>query len=146
MAVVEHIIERGPAREVAAALLNSAALPSADLTGAHMEHFFYCGNASSPRGLVGLEFCGSVALLRSLVVAVGHRSAGIGAQLLMHAEQYARATDARSIYLLTTAAEAFFAHRGYVAAARESAPAEIRNTREFADICPASATLMVKHL
>jgi amino-acid N-acetyltransferase len=50
------------------------------------------------------------------------------------------------MYLLTTNAETFFARRGYAPAARESAPVEIRNTREFADICPASSTLMIKHL
>jgi N-acetylglutamate synthase-like GNAT family acetyltransferase len=50
------------------------------------------------------------------------------------------------MYLLTTTAAGFFERRGYVAAARESAPAEIRATREFADICPASSAFMVKHL
>jgi hypothetical protein len=42
-------------------------------------------------------------------------------------------SDARSMYLLTTTAEAFSKRGGYVAAARQTAPAEIRATREFVD-------------
>ncbi len=52
----------------------------------------------------------------------------------------------RSLFLLTTTAEEFFGQRGYARVARESAPETIRSTREFADICPASSVLMVKHL
>ena len=33
-----------------------------------MEDFFYCGDARAPFGVVGLEFLGSDALLRSLAV------------------------------------------------------------------------------
>jgi amino-acid N-acetyltransferase len=47
---------------------------------------------------------------------------------------------------LTTTAESFFAKHGYQRAARESAPAAIRGTREFAGICPASSTFMLRHL
>jgi amino-acid N-acetyltransferase len=141
----ESICSR-PSKAAAVALLAATDLPSADLTDAHMEHFFYCGPAAAPIGLVGLEFCGSNALLRSLVVAPLHRSAGLGAALVEHAEAHARACGARSIFLLTTTAEAFFQRHGYVTAARDGAPAEIRATREFADICPTSSALLTKRL
>jgi amino-acid N-acetyltransferase len=146
MTTVKHTIERRPSRTLAALLLDSASLPSADLTDAHMEHFFYCGDAAQLIGLVGVELRGKTALLRSLVVSDSHRSAGLGAQLVEHAECYARAAGADAIYLLTTTAERFFAKRGYKAVPRESAPAEIRSTREFADICPASSAFMSKPL
>lgn len=139
-------IHPGPSRRAAATLLAAADLPWSDLTDAHMEHFFYSGPAGAPTGLVGLEFCGPNALLRSLVVAPARRSTGIGATLVEHAEVHARARGALSLFLLTTTAEAFFRHRGYVAAARESAPSEIRATREFADICPASSAFLSKRL
>ena len=141
-----HPIERRPSRAAAAALLEAADLPTADLTDAHMEHFFHSGAPSQPTGLVGLEFCGPDALLRSLVVAPDQRGGGLGAALMEHAERYARTASMHSIFLLTTTAEHFFAHRGYALAPRESAPAPIRATREFADLCPASSAFMVKLL
>jgi amino-acid N-acetyltransferase len=127
-------------------LLKAAALPTADLTDAHMKDFFYSGPPAAPVGLVGVEMCGDCALLRSLVVTQERRSDGLGSALVAHAENHARARGARALYLLTTTAESFFQRLGYVAAPRESAPVGIRNSREFADICPASSAFMVKHL
>lgn len=135
-----------PSRAAAVALLDAAALPSSDLTDAHMEHFFYCGAADAPTALVGLELHGPSALLRSLVVHPDRRSTGIGKTLVEYAESQARARGVRAMYLLTTTAAPFFERRGYRLAARESAPAEIRATREFSDICPASSAFMVKQL
>ena len=140
-----HIAPK-PNLAAAVALLASANLPTRDLTESHCEHFFFSGPRETPNGLVGLELFGDVALLRSLVVADGLRGTGAGSRLLDHAEQHARAAGVRSLYLLTTTAEKFFARRGYVPAARESAPAVIRATREFAGICPASSAFMVKRL
>jgi amino-acid N-acetyltransferase len=111
-----------------------------------MEHFFYCGPASSPTGLVGIELHGDDALLRSLVVLPEHRSTGLGAALVSHAETHARSHGARSMFLLTTTAEQFFERRGYRSIARDQAPPGISSTREFADICPASSAFMVKTL
>ena len=135
-----------PTREGAAKLLEAAALPTSDLTDAHMQHFYFCGSRAEPAGLVGLESCGADALLRSLVVAPDQRARGIGQLLVAHAEGEARARGVKAIYLLTTTAEAFFRHRGYVAAERDSAPGGIRATREFAGLCPASSAFMVKWL
>jgi amino-acid N-acetyltransferase len=140
------VIYPRPPRSAAAALLEQAALPSSDLTDAHMEHFFYCGSATAPTGLVGLEFCEDAALLRSLVVCADRRGAGLGAALVAHAEAAARARGTRAIFLLTTTAEAFFAQLGYAGTARETAPPAIRSTREFSDICPASSAFMSKRL
>jgi amino-acid N-acetyltransferase len=138
-------IRAQPSRAGVVALLDVAALPSSDLTDDHMKHFFFCGTASAPTALVGIELCGSSALLRSLVVQPDRRASGMGQALVAHAEAHARAHGARSMYLLTTTASAFFERRGYVTVSRDDAPAEIRATREFADICPGSA-FMVKQL
>jgi amino-acid N-acetyltransferase len=128
------------------ALLESAGLPVADLTAAHMEHFFYCGPALAPTGLVGIELHGEDALLRSLVVRPERRYSGLGTALVHHAEGHARSRGARSMFLLTTTADKFFERRGYRSIARDQAPPDIRGTREFADICPASSAFMVKKL
>jgi amino-acid N-acetyltransferase len=130
----------------AVALLDSAHLPVTDLTDAHMEHFFYCGPSRAPVGLVGLEFCGSDALLRSLVVAPPQRGSGLGIALTGHVEEYAKSRGVRALYLLTTTAESFFTRRGYASADRAAAPPAVRATREFSGICPASSAFLVKLL
>ena len=148
MAVSERatVIKQQPSLAAVKDLLDAVALPSADLTAARMEHFFYCGSAPRPNGIVGLELFGADAFLRSLVVAVEHRSAGLGTALVEHAERYARASGARSLFLLTTTVPGFFARLGYVVADRSAAPVTIRDTQQFAGLCPSSATFMVKGL
>jgi amino-acid N-acetyltransferase len=135
-----------PSLSAAVALLTSARLPVDDLTERHCEHFFYSGTDATPAGLVGLEFFGDVALLRSLAVTDALRGSGAGSRLLAHAESFARGQGVRRLYLLTTTAESFFAHRGYARVSREAAPPAIRATREFAGICPTSAAFMIKQL
>jgi amino-acid N-acetyltransferase len=139
-------IHANPARTTAHALLAAADLPTADLAEIDLRHFFLAGSGEAAIGLVGLQIAGPHALLRSLVVNAPARRAGVGSQLVAHAEGYARAHGVTSIYLLTTTAERFFRDRGYVLAARDEAPASIRSTREFADICPTSSAFMHKRL
>ena len=135
-----------PSLDSVVKLLAAAQLPTEDMTPAHCEHFFYAGHPSAPTGLVGLELYGDVALLRSLVVAPERRGGGEGAALLKHAEDHARAQGVRALYLLTTTAEHFFEKHGYRRTPRETAPAAIRATREFAGICPASSAFMTRQL
>jgi amino-acid N-acetyltransferase len=139
-------IKPQPDFHAAMRLLQECNLPTEDLTAAHCDHFFFAGSAQFPTGLVGLELFDDVALLRSLAVAPGHRGSGEGAALLRHAEGFAREQGVRRLYLLTTTAETFFAKRGFARAPRESAPAAIRNTREFGGICPASSAFMCRAL
>jgi amino-acid N-acetyltransferase len=139
-------IRHRPHLSAVVALLKSVDLPVSDLREDHLAHFFFTGPATHPTGLVGLEFCGEHALMRSLVVTPDGRSKGLGSALVAHAEAHARQQRARSIYLLTTTAEAFFKRRGYVPASRENAPAEIKSTREFSGICPASSAFLTKSL
>jgi amino-acid N-acetyltransferase len=141
-----EVIHLCPSKSAVIGLLQAAALPASDLTEAHMANFFYCGPATAPAGIVGLEFCGTDALLRSLAVAPERRGSGLGAALVDRAESHARQHGACSVFLLTTTAETFFLRRGYTNAARESAPPGIRATREFSDLCPASSAFMVKQL
>ncbi len=139
-------IHARPAREAAMRVLQAAALPVEDLTDRHMAHFYFAGPATTPTGLVGVELCGEGALLRSLVVDPTLRGTGLGRLLVEQAEAHARAHGASSMFLLTTTAESFFRHLGYTSADRTSAPAEIRATREFALICPASSAFLTKRL
>jgi len=145
--MTEPLMIRGrPPRSTAVALLQAQGLPVSDITDEHLEHFFFIGSAGSPTGLVGLEIHGTDALLRSLVVGDNARRKGLGSELVQHAEQYAASKSVRSIYLLTTTAEAFFKRLGYERIDRSQAPPSIERTREFASLCPASSAFMVKCL
>lgn len=139
-------IARGPLRAAATELLGNAQLPTADITEQLLENFFFAGSADAPLGIVGLEIEGPYALLRSLVVGPSSRSSGLGSELLAHAERHAQASGVRSLYLLTTTAEPFFAKRGYSRTARSEAPPFISSSAEFAGLCPASAAFMLKEL
>ena len=127
-------------------LLSESGLPIEDITSQHLRHFFGCGSGPELEGLVGLELYGEVALLRSLAVAAARRGSGLGSQLVEHVERYARDQGVKSLYLLTTTAEAFFLRFGYARLPREEAPEAIKSTKEFAGICPVSSAFMVKHL
>jgi amino-acid N-acetyltransferase len=140
------MIRGRPPRSTAVALLQSQGLPVSDITDEHLEHFFFLGSDGSPAGLVGVELYGTDALLRSLVVDGSARRNGLGASLVEHAEQYAATKRVRSIYLLTTTAETFFKRLGYERIDRSQAPPSIKRTREFASLCPASSSFMMKTL
>jgi amino-acid N-acetyltransferase len=145
--VTEPLLIRGrPPRSTVVALLQAQALPAADITDEHLEHFFFVGPDGSPTGLVGLEVYGADALLRSLVVGENARGAGLGTALIEHAEHYAASKGVRSVYLLTTTAESFFKRLGYERIDRSRAPPSIEGTREFAGLCPASSAFMAKSL
>lgn len=128
------------------ALLRAEGLPTSDLSQTLLEHFFFTGTDSAPTGLVGLEFYGADALLRSLVVSSAKRIQGIGSALVAHAEQYAATRQVRALYLLTTTAKVYFGHRGFRCIDRGEAPPTIQSTHEFASLCPAGSALMLKRL
>lgn len=145
--MAEPLMIRGrPPRSTALALLQAQGLPVSDITDEHLEHFFFVGSDGSPTGLVGLELYGTEALLRSLVVVEDARCQGLGSTLMDHAEQYAASKSVRSIYLLTTTAEAFFNRLGYERIERSQAPPSIERTPEFAGLCPASSAFMTKRI
>jgi amino-acid N-acetyltransferase len=139
-------IRERPQQSGVVALLEAEGLPTGDLTEAHLRHFFFIGTDGAPSALVGLEIYGEDALLRSLVVSATARTQGLGSALVQRAEEYAAAHQVRALYLLTTTAESYFAHRGYKRIDRAQAPPSIQSTREFASLCPASSAFMIKQL
>jgi amino-acid N-acetyltransferase len=125
-------------------LLDIQFLPSADITEEALRYFLVYRDQLGVSGVIGLERCGDVALLRSLVVASERMGRGIGKGLVAAAESLAAKLQVRSIYLLTTTAADFFESRGFRRIRREQAPPQIQSTQEFSSLCPASAVLMVK--
>ena len=127
-------------------LLANCELPTSDLYLVSLEFFLTIWEATSLVGVVGLQAFGKTGLLRSLAVHPDQRGHGYGTQLTAQIEQRARDSGVKTLYLLTTTAENFFAAQGYARAERGSAPPEIQATAEFRDLCPYSAILMIKTL
>lgn len=126
-------------------LLMDAGLPHEDFAN-HLSSFITAKEGDTLIGTIGMEiFCG-VALLRSLAVAATHRGTGIGGALYTRIEQQAHAGGVHTLYLLTQTAERFFTSRGYARIKREEAPAVLRQTAEFASLCPNDAVCMKKEI
>ena len=125
-------------------LLIDANLPIDDFIPKHLA-FIACDDGE-PVGAIGCERFGDAWLLRSVVVAQGHRSHGLGAKLVAALEADAQDQGVGEIWLLTIDADGFFESLGYRRRERDEAPQVIRGTAEYADLCPASAVLMSRSL
>lgn len=123
------------------ALLASADLAIEDLDDATITLYVTRAEAGIV-GVVGLQHCGSTGLLRSLAVAPSARGRGIAQRLCAHVLDVAIAASLSPVYLLTTTARDFFARLGFTPIARSEAPPSIRASRQFASLCPESATVM----
>ena len=133
-------------RQKIAELLTAGGLHREDIVIDRLKHFLLAWDEARLIGVVGLEIQESCALLRSLTVAGDYRNQGIASQLVNRIENHAVALELDELFLLTMTAESFFVKRGYRQIIRDSAPAGIQATSEFQNLCPASATCMVKQL
>lgn len=133
-------------RSAVVQLLKSCDLPFEDLTDDHLKHFFLMKKDSKMVGTIGLEIYKEYGLLRSLAVREEYRSYGFGKKLVHKIESYAREQGIGTMYLLTTTADGFFGRRGYTAISRDAVPGSIRESEEFAALCPSSAAVMKKML
>ena len=127
-------------------LIAACGLEHEDITPQKMRHFVVARRGEEIVGAAGLEITGGDALLRSLAVAESYRRRGVGRALVEASERHARSMGVTHLYLLTLTAEAFFAELGYLPAQRDSAPAGIRQTREFQCSCPDTAVCLHKPL
>ncbi len=127
-------------------LLEAVELPTEDLTGELLEGFLVARAGHDVVGAAGIEHFDDVALLRSVVVREDMRGTGLGKRLVAAMEEGARQAGVRELYLLTTTAADFFAALGYQPVARDMAPAAIKGTRQFGELCPSSSVFMVKSL
>ena len=127
------------------ALLREAELPFED-AAQHVGGFLIAERDGELVATGGLELYGEAALIRSVALAAPLRRRGLGAALCDTLLGEARRRGVRDAYLLTTTAAGFFAGQGFQPLARELAPPAIRSTREFRELCPASAVLMHRSL
>jgi len=128
-------------------LLRANELPVEDISKTLVKGFLVAEGASgSVIGVGGLEQLGSSVLLRSLAVAREARGTGIARALVARLDDNARSCGRQDVWLLTTTAERFFERAGYERVSREDVPAEVRLCRQFAALCPSTASCMRKRL
>lgn len=80
------------------------------------------------------------------MVEPGARGEGYNSAICEAVETEARDAPPGALYLLTTTAAEFFRARGYEEISRSDAPETIRQTSEFDELCPATATCLTKSL
>lgn len=126
-------------------LLERNGLPSSDVrAGAGRSYIGY--DHGERVGVGGIETYDTEGLLRSVVVERGARENGFGTALCEALERTARDNGVETLYLLTTTASEFFEDLGYETIERDAVPEAIRQTTEFADLCPTTATCMRKSM
>jgi amino-acid N-acetyltransferase len=127
--------------ERARALLEAIDLPTDDLGDPAIQLFgAYEGDALA--GVIGLQTCERVGLLRSLTVDPALRDRGVARLLCDTVFAHARTQQLASLWLLTTSAQDYFTRHGFAVVARAEVPPPIRATSQFASLCPATAIVM----
>lgn len=126
-------------------LLKSSGLPADDLDFKRdLLVGYYEG--SELVGTGGLEVYQPYGLLRSLSVKMGIRGRAVGSTITEFLLAEAKQRNLKGIYLLTETAHGFFQKKGFVDVPREAVPEQVRQSREFAKLCPQSAAVMVLEL
>lgn len=127
----------------ARALLAACELPTEDIDDAAIA-LVGAFDGAALLGVVGLQTCGTLGLLRSLAVDPAHRDRGLARLLCERVFEIARERSVSSLWLLTTTALADFARLGFVEVARGDVPLPIVGTRQFGSVCPLSAHVMCR--
>jgi N-acetylglutamate synthase-like GNAT family acetyltransferase len=138
--MLRDVAPGSPAFDRFAAALAAANLPTEDLLS---EPFRYFSLGDIAWGGIGAE---RDALIRSIVVSGEARGRGHGAAIVAALAERARDDGVQRLWLLTTESAPFFERLGWSKAERSAAPPAISASRQFSDLCPASATLMVRAL
>ncbi|KWF81010.1 GCN5 family acetyltransferase [Burkholderia diffusa] len=124
------------------ALLRASNLPVAGVAE-HLEHFVVRVDPLGLSGCGGLEYHGDFALIRSIAVAPATQGNGVGRAIVARLIATCRARSVRSIGLLTTTAEDYFAGFGFVRVTRDDVPRPLLASSQFQRVCPDTATAML---
>lgn len=128
-------------------LLEHAVLPFEDLQAEAMQDFVVVRDEQGMLlGAGGIERYDEDGLLRSVVVHEKARGTGLGRKITSAIEGYSRKNGITGLYLLTTTAADFFPRLGYERFERNNVPDKLKQSAEFASLCPASAVCMRKQL
>jgi arsenite methyltransferase len=122
-------------------LLEQSGLPVDGVADHFDSSYMVAECAGEVIGSVGVELYGRYGLARSLVVEPEWRGKGIGRTLMEDRLRWARWRALTDVFLITVDPK-YFDRFGFEPVGRDSVPQEIRNSPEFSDICPESATVM----
>jgi amino-acid N-acetyltransferase len=145
---VKHAATIGSAthrdREELEALLASADLPLEGIAAVYPEGFAIARVGDELVGAAGVELHGEHALLRSVVVAPAHRGRRIADVLVADRTTWASTNGARTLWLLTTAAEDYFARLGFTRVARAALPGALAASTQLELPACSTAVAMTK--
>jgi amino-acid N-acetyltransferase len=127
------------------ALLDAHHLPTAGID-APLEGFLVAEEGGAVVGVIGMEMYDAYGLLRSAAVDESRRGSGVGRLLVERLLADAGDRGVKSVYLLTTTAEQWFPRFGFEKVARDTVPEPVGRSVEFAEACPASATVMMRRV
>ncbi|MCU7919345.1 MAG: GNAT family N-acetyltransferase [Candidatus Thiodiazotropha sp. (ex Epidulcina cf. delphinae)] len=126
-------------------LLDIGKLPLDDCAE-HIEDFIVIEEKGKIIGMGGLEICGAVGLVRSIVVDPAYRGSGIAKNIFRLIEVRAIALGINRLYLLTESATEYFARLGFSIQERSEVPASVMATRQLKELCPSSARVMFREV
>ena len=129
-------------REAVAALLSEAQLPTDGLDDQFVSGFAVAVEREQVIGAAGIERHGAFGLLRSAVVAPEARGRRVGEAVLQDRIEWSIRAGLEAVYLLTTTAADYFKRYGFHVVDRSIVPDEVKQSKEFASICPSTATVM----
>ncbi len=117
-------------------------LPYIDLKLEGNHFIVYEDDAGNLIGSGGLELYGATALLRSIAVDEKLRGQAFGGKIVDEMISKARILSINELFLLTETARDYFLKKGFEDVPRNEVPETIKETTEFAQVCPASAVVM----
>ena len=97
-------------------------------------------------GVIGSEYAGEVALIRSAAVQASVRNGGVASALLKQALSQVKTAGCKFAYLFTNTAAEFFSHRGFEAVPRSEVPAALLASPAVTVCCCSTAVAMRREL
>lgn len=122
-------------------LLEHARLPHDDAAD-HLADFLVAREGETIVGVAGFERHGRFGLLRSVAVRPANHGQGIGTRLVNACIARAQTSGVLLLGLLTTTAADWFLRFGFSPIDRNALPEPLRASREWQQLCPASATCL----
>lgn len=126
-------------------LLADNNLPYQDIEDKNVK-IFILKNDNTPIGIIGLEVYHKIALLRSMVIEKMYKNQGYGKYLFNKIVDYCKDKKVSELYLLTCSADRYFEKLGFEQILRNNLPEEIKQTKQFSQLCPCSAICMMLNL
>ena len=123
-------------------LLQESKLDASDLKQPNIRLFRFEENGEFI-GVGGLEIFDDLALLRSVAISKKQQNKGLGKQLVSLIEKTAKASGISELYLLTNTAAGFFEALGYQQIHRDDFAKPLKQTAQYAGLCPVSSICMM---